>query len=95
MQSYMKVLFVISMLGMFAFFTLLKDLWVEVSQNSNTPAGAFIPKYLGQAIGGGIMYITLPALVLIFKGRSFKRYIASVFIFAPFMYYFTIRGALL
>ena len=78
---------------MFAFFTLLKDLWVEVSQNSNTPAGAFIPKHLGQAIGGGIMYITL--LVLIFKGRSFERYIASVFIFAPFMCYFTIRGTLL
>ena len=94
-QAWMKILFLIAMVGMFAYFTLLKDFWVQTYKKTGLDFGSFFAQYGGLALGGAAMYMILPAIVLVFPGRSFERYVATVFIVSPIMYYFTVPGSII
>lgn len=89
----MRTLFIVSLAGLFSYLILLKNIWLNVSQNPDATLNGFIMNYVAQTLGGAFMFLVLPAIVLAFKGRSFERYIISVFITGPILYYFTIIGA--
>ena len=94
-KTWMKNLFLLAMVGMFGYFTLLKDFWALTYKETGVDFGSFFARYGGRALGGAAMYMILPAIVLVFKGRSFERYVATVFIVSPIMYYFTVQGSIL
>ena len=92
-KALIKILFIVSLAGLFSYLVLLKNIWLDVSQNPDATLNGFIMNYVAQTLGGTFIYLVLPAIVWAFKGRSFERYIISVFIIGPILYYFTIIGA--
>ena len=94
-KTWMKNLFLIAMFGMFGFFSLLKDFWALTYEKTGVDFGSFFEIHGAKALGGAAVYMILPAIVLVFKGRSFERYVATVFIISPIMYYFAVRGSIL
>jgi len=93
-SALIKSLVLLALLGMFSYLVLLKELWVVVSDNPNATFRGFSMNYIGRVLGGALIYLFFPAVVLIFKGRSFARYIIAVFTIGPIMFYFTVLGSI-
>ena len=82
----MKFLFIIAIIGMLQYLALFADLWQSVSVNPDATFRAFSLNYWARTLGAAMVYLIPPIFVLIFKGRSFKRYIISVFILMPILF---------
>ena len=82
----MKFLFIIAIIGMLLYLELFAHLWQSVSVNPDATFGAFFLNYWAAMFGATWIYLIPPIFVLIFKGRSFKRYIISVFILMPILF---------
>ena len=82
----MKFLFIIAIIGMLLYLELFAHLWQSVSVNPDATFGAFFLNYWAAMFGAIWIYLIPPIFVLIFKGRSFKRYIISVFILMPILF---------
>ena len=89
----MRVLIIIAIIGMISYLELLEELWRSVSVNPEATFDGFFMNYGARIFGGSLVYLILAAVVLIFKGRSFKRYIISVFVLTPVLFYLGVLGA--
>ena len=71
---------------MLLYLELFAHLWQSVSVNTDATFSAFFLNYWAAMFGATWIYLIPPIFVLIFKGRSFKRYIISVFILMPILF---------
>ena len=89
----MRYLYLVTLLGFFAFLSSLRQLWEMLNKNNpDLTVEAFIGLYVAKPIGGAFLYMLLPIIVLVFKGRSFDRYFICALVTGPILLYFAFIG---